>query len=149
MSSQVISTDFWAAELPHDWVRGDADPPQVYFESPDHTAGIYISTWQIAGESLQKALERTRAIELKHLPKPTSGFWQVLLSMPIAAAAEIDTRADYLNRADQYRIVSRLLGRGEKYVRITFHDYGCGDLVQSNQRYEPIVSSFALRQAAR
>ncbi|HYV18756.1 MAG TPA: hypothetical protein VFC25_06985 [Verrucomicrobiae bacterium] len=146
MSTQVVSTDFWEAQLPEDWVHKEAEPSQeVYFEAPDHTAGVYISTWRIADESLQKALQTTRAVELKHLPAPRSGFWQVVSSTPIEDTPEIDARAEYFNRADQYRIVSRLLGRGDKYIRVTFHDYGCSDRARSARRSEPIVDSFMLR----
>jgi hypothetical protein len=145
MKEQVVSTDFWEARLPEDWVRADAEPG-VYFEAPDHTAGIYISTWRIRDESLQVAIQHARAIELKHLPAPTTGFWQVVSSTPIEAASEIDVRAEYLNRADHYRIVSRTLGRDHQYVRVTFHDYGCTDMALSAQRSEPIMASFGLRQ---
>jgi hypothetical protein len=147
MSGQIVSTDFWEARLPEDWLRAEVEPGEsVYFYAPDSTAGIYISTWRITDQSLQSALQHARAIELKHLPAPTAGFWQVISSTNIEAAPEIDARAEYFNRADHYRIVSRMLGRADQYVRITFHDYGCADRAKSALRSEPILESFVLRQ---
>lgn len=41
MSVQTIGTDFWDALLPGDWFRAEQDSEGVvYFESPDHTAGV-------------------------------------------------------------------------------------------------------------
>jgi hypothetical protein len=64
MSVQTIRSDFWEARLPEGWVRVERPPKEVvYFESPDHAAGIYFSTWRITGQSLPSALQGTRAIE--------------------------------------------------------------------------------------
>ena len=150
MSTQVISTDLWEASLPEPWVRVDRDPQEVvYFESPDGTAGVYLSTWCVTGQSLLSALEGTQAIEWRNLPSPEHGQWEVLRRSESDHGVQIEAVTEYFNRADNYRIVSRLLGRDDHYVRLAYHDYSCTDARVSAEQSDPIVASLILRDEYR
>jgi hypothetical protein len=145
MSPQTIRTEFWEAQLPAGWVQSEREPKEVvYFESPDGTAGVYLSTWRIAGQPLIAAMRDTQAIEERNLPPTERGRWEVLKSDQLGGS-DIEAATEYLNRTDRYRIVSRMLGRGDFYVRLTYHDYDCVDPSESAQRSEPVLASLTLR----
>lgn len=146
MRVQTIRTDHWVARLPEDWSRVDREPPEVvYFEAPDHSAGVYFSNWRVAGQSLRAAMQDAGAIERQSLPPSATGEWEVLRQLEADTDSQLETTTEYLNRVDQYRIVSRLLGRDDEYVRMTYHDYACTDLGRSVERSGPIIESLALR----
>ncbi len=53
MTVQRIRSDFWEARLPEGWTRLERTPKEVvHFEAPNHTAGIYLATWRITGQTL-------------------------------------------------------------------------------------------------
>ena len=149
MCALVVSSSFWKASLPDGWLRLEREPKEVvYFESPDHTAGIYFSTWRINGQSLSSALEDTRRIERRNLPKSDHGHWEALRDSQVVKGSEVESIVEYFNRVDKYRILSRLLGRDDQYIRVTYHDYGCVDLKVSAERSDPIVGSVVLTESS-
>jgi hypothetical protein len=146
MSIQTISTDFWEVQFPETWVYKDQGIEKTtYFEAPDGTQGVYLSTWRTDDEPLLAAMRSARVIEQRHLPTAGDGEWEVLQSTEQEGELCTEVRSEYLNRAAGYRIVSRLLGRADCYVRLTYHDYGCADLTISNTRSEPWIQSLCLR----
>jgi hypothetical protein len=148
MSFQTISSDKWQAALPDGWLRGDSGTEGVtYFESPDRCAGAYFSAWRTRDQSLFDAMQDTRAIEYRQLPPSSDGSWEIVGSTECVNEGLTEFLTEYLNRVDRYRIVSRLLGRGDWYVRFTFHDYNCADLAVSKGLSDPWLASLALREA--
>lgn len=146
MSIQTISTDFWEVQFPEDWVHKDQGIENTaYFEAPDHTQGVYLSTWRATNEPLLKAMIGARAIERRHLPPVEAGEWEVLQSSEHEGESCTEVRTEYFNRGAAYRIVSRALGRADCYVRCAYHDYGCTDLRVSAERSEPWIRSLHLR----
>jgi hypothetical protein len=121
------------------------DPEEVvYFEAPDHSAGAYFSTWQMAGQLLLDAMRDTLRIELRNLPATDHGSWEVLSRSESNSGPELEMLTEYFNLSAKYRIVSRLLGRGDRYVRLSLHDYHCIDPVVSAAHSSPIVASLVL-----
>lgn len=145
MSEQTVSTDLWEARLPEAWVHVPQESEDsTYFESPDGSAGVYFSTWGTRGKSLADVLRDTWAIELRNLPDADSGKWEIVERSETSDGTWIEACAEYLNRADGHRIVSRLLGRDEFYVRLSYHDYDCIDRVKSAELSATILASLTL-----
>jgi len=146
MSPQTISTEFWEAQLPDGWFQVQRDPNEVvYFESSDRTAGVYLSTWRVSGQSLLAAMRDARVIEKRNLPPTEHGRWEVLRSEELDNGADVEAAAEYLNRTDRYRIASRLLGRNDYFVRLTYHDYDCVNPTDSAERSGFVLTSLRLR----
>jgi hypothetical protein len=149
MSIQRLSTEYWEACLPETWAHVEREPDgTVYFESPDHATGVYLSTWRANGQSLADALRDTRAIELRNLPPSDAGRWEIIGSAEPGNGPVFDTTVEYLNRLERHRIVSRLLGRGDQYVRLCYHDYKCEDANVSARQSAAIISSLVLKESS-
>lgn len=108
MSPQAIGTEFWEAQFADGWIQVRRDPNEVvYFESPDRTAGVYLATWRVPGQSLVAAMRDARAIEKRNLPPTERGRWEVLKSeeldngVDIEAAAEVGERIEWAEDASQ------------------------------------------------
>ncbi len=145
MDTMKISTDLWEAHVPEGWVHVEHESEgTVYFEAPDGAAGVYVTTWGVNGEPLRDVMDAAREIEQSNLPE-SKGAWAVVGHTHDENGEQIEMLTEYLNRTDGYRIVSRLLGRNDFYVRFTFHDYGCDDVAVSAERSDPVVRSLMLR----
>jgi hypothetical protein len=146
MSLQTISTDFWEARFPEDWSHKDQGLEYTtYFEAPDHSQGVYLSTWRNAVGPLLTAMLNTREIERRTLPTTGAGQWAELRSTESEDESHIEVRTEYFNSGASYRSVSRILGRADCYVRLAYHDYGCSNPWVSAERSEPWIRSLCLR----
>ena len=146
MSTQTIRGDVWEACLPEAWTEASCNIAGTsYFEAPDHACGVYLASWQVQGNRLLDAMRVTRRVELKHLPGDQA-HWVVVGKSESAGGAETEVVTEYFDRSDSYRIISRLLGHHDYYVRLVYHDYDCNDLATSNERSEPVVRSLRLRK---
>ncbi|HET9232651.1 MAG TPA: hypothetical protein VFP10_00760 [Candidatus Eisenbacteria bacterium] len=144
--SHQVTTELWEAQLPEGWIQVHRDPEEeVYFESPDGAKGVYVSAWRTRNQSLVEAMRDTRAVEKRNLPPSGRGSWEVLTSKELDSGPDIDAETEYINRADRYRIVSRLLGRDDFYVRMTYHDYDCADPAESEESSRSVLQSLTLR----
>ena len=148
MSAQVVSSKFWEVRLPDEWALKDQEIEHTtYVEAPDGSQGVYVSTWRDSRRPLLTAMQEARAVERRNLPHAGNGSWEVLQSTENDGPSCIELLSEYLNLAATYRIVSRMLGRDDCYVRLTYHDYDCKDLAFSIERAEPWVRSLSLRAA--
>lgn len=145
MTVQTISSDQWEVGLPESWIDREAGANgSLYFEAPNQTEGVYLSTWQTRDQPLRSAMLDTREIERRNLPD-VDGEWELLKSLEEEDHSHVEVFTEYFNPTAQYRIVSRLLGRADYYVRFTYHDYDCGDVRASTERSDPWIQSLALR----
>ena len=71
--TDTISTEIWQIEIPSDWTEKEhAESSAIYFESPDGTKGVYVSSWQFADDARTveqiaasfQAVERSRFAEM-------------------------------------------------------------------------------------
>ena len=148
MSVQTVSTDHWEAQLPEDWFHKPGQSERaVYFESPDHTAGVYLSTWRPNGQTLVAAARDAQAAVKRNLPTADDSVWEILKAKEDVSDAGFDLRSEYFNRKEAYRIESRILGRTDYYVLLNFHDYDCADPAASAARWSPWVESLRLTEA--
>lgn len=91
---------------------------------------------------------KARAIERQNLPTAGDGEWELLHATERDGDSHIEVRTEYFNRGAAYRIVSRILGRGDYFVRLSYQDYDCQDVRFSTERSEPWISSLCLRDGA-
>ena len=146
MSFQTISTDLWELRVPEDWIYKDRGiEGTTYFEAPDGHEGIYRSTWRDTTQPLLKAMLDARTAEQRNLPTAGDGEWELLQTTETEGEANTEVRSEYFNRDAAYRIVSRLLGRADHYVRLSYHDYACTDLRVSTERSEIWIGPLRLR----
>jgi len=143
--TQTVGTDQWEVVLPGDWMRPEPrSDEQVYFESPNRSEGVYFIAVQTKNQPLRAAFQDMRVIEFRNLPPSEEGTWEVLSSTEEVRGAEVDAVTEYYNRTDNYRIVSRLLGREDFYVRLTYHDYYCTDPAVSARQSFHLLNSLTL-----
>lgn len=145
MDIQTLTSEFWKVRLPEDWVHKPSIDHPWYWESPDGAAGVYLSTFRI-NEPVSAAIHSARSSERRNLPG--DGEWQVLHESESDAESLVEVVSEYLNREKRYRLVSRMLGRSEILVRLTFHDYDCADPLESAARSSPLVNSLEFLEAA-
>ena len=145
-----MSSDFWEVRLPDDWALKENDINHAtYIEAPDGSHGVYVSAWRDTSRPLLAAMLEARAIERRNLPDVGGNDWEVVVSTEQHSRADVEIRSEYLSRSANYRIVSRSLGRGDSYVRLTYHDYNCRDYQNSAERSEPWVLSLRLLDGKR
>ena len=78
MTSTVVSTDGWSAELPAGWLAPDASR-RSYLEAPDGSAGAYFREVVVRVGDLENAIRDVRAAELEALPGGLLGGASLIL----------------------------------------------------------------------
>ncbi len=65
IETDTISTEVWRISLPSDWAEKGSDMTPFYFESPDGSKGVYLSSWQFADDALtvEQVAEFFQAVE--------------------------------------------------------------------------------------
>src|SRR4030095_9783006 len=128
MSLQKLSSEHWEVWFPEDWIYKDQGIEHTtYFEAPDHAEGIYVSAWRDPNKPLLAAMRDVIVIERRSLQRYQEGEWELTGASEEEGEAQIDSRTEYFHALAGYRIASRVLGRADYFVRLTYHDYDCAD----------------------
>lgn len=139
-----ISTETWKISLPNDWSELPASSEEmVYFEAPDKTKGVYLSTWNIdnSKRSLNEELQHFLDVELRSFNTMKGYSWKVLDEWTSTELAVMISCANCLDAEHNYRIVCYLMGSLPWLVQASFHDYDCVDYNASVNFFEPIIAS--------
>lgn len=139
-----IRTSNWVLRLPADWADLHDQDQGFHFESRDGTKGLYIATHIIGPEhqsSVQELAEWFVSAELATLAGMEGYLWSIrersLEGAPGACVGLLDSFA----RAQDYRIVGKILARPGQVVRASFHDYHCRGYAASAAYFAPILES--------
>ena len=65
IETDTISTETWRLSLPSNWAEKEPGATPLYFESPDSSKGVYLSSWQFADDSrtIEQIAESFQAAE--------------------------------------------------------------------------------------
>jgi hypothetical protein len=139
-----IRTSNWVLRLPGDWTDLHDQDRGFHFESRDGTKGLFLATHIIGPEhqsSVQELAEWFVNAELSTLAEMDGYLWSTrersLEGAPEACVGLLDSFA----RAQDYRIVGKILARPGQVVRASFHDYHCHGYAASAAYFAPILAS--------
>ncbi len=148
---QKISTETWQILIPSEW----ADPERnssgsLYFESPNESKGVYVTTWNCQPEDYQsqnrKAIDHFRKVELNAFNDMPESSWCVLND----GISEIENRCitiiDCFDEGNCYRIISKIVASLPWVVRLSFHDYFVEDYGISKDFTDPVIESLQIHQ---
>jgi hypothetical protein len=147
----TIRTDTWVISLPNDWEeKGTTEAGALYFESPDGEKAMYISTWNLEGntELSQDVANSFKAIDIESLYKMEGYSWQIVGESIVHHETSTILVVDSLAQEQSYRIVSKILSAPPVVVRATFHDYGCSNYATSKTYFSPIIESLGFYVSA-
>ena len=146
MTSIEVGGGGWSAQLPGGWRATDPARPG-YVEAPDGTAGAYFLHVVIRGDDLVASMQHARSTERDRLPDDVDG-WRAVRQCDASDGPDVDLSTDYYNATALYLICSRMLGRGRRFVRMTFHDYDCADPARSSHQPHRWLASLTLHEDA-
>ena len=139
-----IRTSNWVLRLPADWTDLHDLDKGFHFESRDGTKGLFIATHVIGPEhqsSVQELTEWFVAAEMSTLAHMDGYLWTIrersLEEAPDACVGLLDSFA----RAQDYRIVAKILSRPGQVIRASFHDYTCHGYAVSSAYFAGILDS--------
>jgi hypothetical protein len=142
MTRVEVGGEGWSAQLPAGWRAVDLARPGC-LESPDATAGAYFLHVVVRDNDLIASMRSTQANEVAMLPDDGAGWHTRVVSDPVDGSdPQLLTR--YYNATARYLICSCMKGRGRRFVRMTFHDYDCGDPERSVHEPHRWLASLSL-----
>jgi hypothetical protein len=148
----TVRTETWMLSLPVDWTeKGQTESGALYFESPDGSKAMYITTWELGGNDHRSATEVAAAFA--HTDKSSlndmEGYkWRVMSETRSASEGVSEVLVDSLAEQKDYRIVGRILARPPIVVRASFHDYLCKHYEESATYFEEIIRSLCFYEPA-
>ena len=145
---QTVTTDVWELKLPNDWrerepTKGNA----VYFESPDESKGLYVTTWHVGDSQARSPLdvaESFKRIDMDGLRGMVDHDWQVVEDSVAADQTTAVLVSDYLAAERNYRIVTKIVARPPVVVRASFQDYLCEQHDRTRAYFSAMLSSVEL-----
>lgn len=145
MNFNTIRTNIWVMHLPDDWEeRKTPDGKSLYFECKDGTKGLYIATWNLAGDDRRTAEEVAgsfKAADLRALDAMAGYTWQIVNQVNRANGPACVAITDSLAAQKSYRAVGKILAAPPIVVKASFHDYACTDYQVSHDYFVPIIDS--------
>jgi hypothetical protein len=149
-----IRTSNWVLRLPGDWTDLHDQGRGFHFESHDGTKGLYIATHIIGPQhpgSVQEQAEWFVNAEMSTLAEMDGYLWSARERSLEAAPGGCVGLLDSFAKAQDYRIIGKILSRPGQVVRASFHDYHCHGYAASVAYFAPVLDSlrFVELQAAR
>lgn len=145
MNFHRLHTDIWLMHLPDDWAeRKTSDGKSLYFECKDGTKGLYIATWNLAGDDRRTAeavAGSFKAADLRALDAMEGYAWEIVNQVNRANGPACVAITDCMAAAKSYRTIGKILAAPPIVVKASFHDYACTDYRVSHDYFEPIIDS--------
>ncbi len=144
-----FASSSWKVKIPMNWHPGDApNKEQWYFESPDGTKGIYISSFDTGTTSelgMVRVLENARDVQQNSF-KVMKGynFQTSSSSIEKMAMKQMFTQDDY-DAVNKYRIIEKVIVAPNIEIRVSIHDYWSETASSSDVLLLPILGSFSTR----
>ncbi len=144
-----LSTPLWTVRLPADWFDLQDDESAVHFGADDDSKAVYITAHQLDGGDDSSEEARVQWLvdkELANRAGMENYNWAIVGPSVTIEQGVCSVVLDSFDDARQYRIMTKLLLRGDTLIRAAFHDYLAEDIALSIAYFSPIVQSLRLRE---
>ena len=146
----TYSTAHWRLALPKAWTFEPSKSGESYFESPDHSIGIYLRTVQPKHQSVSPIdhLKGVMSI-LKRNLAPKSKGWRVVDEAIINDTPQPEAYFEAIDIQNIYRIYAKGSIFWPFSVMISYHDYCCEDIAASRATQTNLLASFTTGPTSR
>lgn len=144
-----LSTSLWTLMLPQDWFDLQDDEAAVHFGADDESKAVYITSHKLEhadGTSEEDSVQWLVDNELSGRGGMEGYNWAFVGPSVAHQDGVCCIVIDTFDDARHYRIVTKLLLRGQTLVRAAFHDYFVEDIAHSIAYFSPVLQSLQFRE---
>lgn len=144
-----VELGIWTFILPSHWALDKKRLPDApYFESSDGSKGCYVKSLSFSPPPHRTAPQIAAHIQRVHrqaFEDDPKSKWRVMREESSSKGETAHSILDLFDKANSYRVLSKVLARGERAVQLTLHDYSCEDYAASVRFFSSIAESLRAR----